>query len=45
MQRWWLNEDRLIKVSSFFFALLLWPIFTAIELTWQALEAFDRRRE
>jgi hypothetical protein len=44
VQRWWINEDQLIKVGSFFFAILLWPIFAAIELTRRIVAIFRSLR-
>ncbi len=31
-RRRWINEHQLIKVCSYFFAIMLWPIFAVAEL-------------
>jgi hypothetical protein len=33
VQPWWISEHQLIVAGSYFFAIVLWPIFAAIELT------------
>jgi hypothetical protein len=44
VQHWGINGDWLIKAGALFFAVMLWPIFAALELTWRMLAIFDRRR-
>jgi hypothetical protein len=33
VQQWGISEHQLIVVCSYFFAIVLWPIFAAMELT------------
>jgi hypothetical protein len=45
IQRWRFNEDLLIKVGSYVFAMILWPFFAALELIWRIAAIFDHRRQ
>jgi hypothetical protein len=43
-RRRWFNEQQLIKLCSYFFAILLWPIFAAAELTQRIAATLSRWR-
>ena len=44
VQQSWISEHQLIVVCSYFFAIALWPLFAAIELTRWIAAILDGRK-